>query len=244
MWTTTPITRAERHASCQFIHNKRDSYSGGFQKIHDPEVLRYSCQRHSCIIMMENRMLLLRSTFLLNLLEHIMEKGLCLDHTNIIIAQKRYTASSGYVCNIHILLPFLSRRLCIQFDAYVQLLQHKSPNRTHCFCKSMLQGKRRTSWIGNYFYLTFNEASQLRTNYYIYNEGLPWPNPNDAGPIVRHPMGLPITAGCDTAWNRTRVCNDASSTEMQCLRSLRHSGVPKRNNTVGMIEALAVCINL
>ena len=25
-------------------------------------------------------------------------------------------------------------------------------------------------------------------------------------------------AGCDTAWSRTRVCSDASSTEMQCLR--------------------------
>uniref|UniRef100_A0A4W5PBU5 Rab effector MyRIP/Melanophilin domain-containing protein n=1 Tax=Hucho hucho TaxID=62062 RepID=A0A4W5PBU5_9TELE len=36
-------------------------------------------------------------------------------------------------------------------------------------------------------------------------------------------MGLPIMAGCDTAWNRTRVCNDTSNTEMQCLRPLRHS---------------------
>ena len=26
------------------------------------------------------------------------------------------------------------------------------------------------------------------------------------------------------AWNRTRVCSDASSPEMQCLRPLRHSG--------------------
>ena len=39
-------------------------------------------------------------------------------------------------------------------------------------------------------------------------------------------MGLPIMAGCDTAWNQTRVCSDASSTEMQCLRPLRHSGAP------------------
>ena len=31
------------------------------------------------------------------------------------------------------------------------------------------------------------------------------PNPDDAGPIVRRPMGLPITASCDTAWNQTRV---------------------------------------
>jgi hypothetical protein len=27
------------------------------------------------------------------------------------------------------------------------------------------------------------------------------PNPGDAGPIVHRSMGLPITAGYDTAWN-------------------------------------------
>jgi hypothetical protein len=32
----------------------------------------------------------------------------------------------------------------------------------------------------------------------VYNDGLLRPNPDDAGPIVRRPMGLPITAGCDT----------------------------------------------
>ena len=37
-------------------------------------------------------------------------------------------------------------------------------------------------------------------------------------------MGLSITAGCYTARNQTRVCSDASSTEMQCLRPLCHSG--------------------
>jgi hypothetical protein len=31
----------------------------------------------------------------------------------------------------------------------------------------------------------------------------PSPNPDDAGPIVHRPMGLPITAGCDTARERT-----------------------------------------
>ncbi|KAM9407695.1 uncharacterized protein ACWYII_027526 isoform 1-T2 [Salvelinus alpinus] len=39
-------------------------------------------------------------------------------------------------------------------------------------------------------------------------------------------MGLPITASCDLAWNRTRVCSDASSTEMECLRPLSNSGGP------------------
>ena len=43
---------------------------------------------------------------------------------------------------------------------------------------------------------------------------------------MRRPMGLPITAGCDTAWYRTRVCSDASRTEMQCIRSLPDSGAP------------------
>ena len=31
------------------------------------------------------------------------------------------------------------------------------------------------------------------------------PNQDEAGTILRRPMGLPITAGCDTAWIRTRV---------------------------------------
>ena len=53
----------------------------------------------------------------------------------------------------------------------------------------------------------------------------PWPNTNDTGPIVPHPKGHPITAGCDTAWDRTRVCSDTSSTEMQCLKPQLHSGV-------------------
>jgi hypothetical protein len=59
----------------------------------------------------------------------------------------------------------------------------------------------------------------------IYNDGLPRPDPNNAGPIVRRPMGLSITADCETAWNQTRVYSDSFSTEMQCLRLLRHSGV-------------------
>ena len=46
----------------------------------------------------------------------------------------------------------------------------------------------------------------------------PNPNPDGVGTIVRHPMELPITASCDTAWNWTRLCSDTSSTEMQCLR--------------------------
>jgi hypothetical protein len=51
----------------------------------------------------------------------------------------------------------------------------------------------------------------------------PCPNPDDAGPIVFRLMGLPVTACCDTAWDRTRVCSDVSCTAMQCLRPLQHS---------------------
>ena len=45
--------------------------------------------------------------------------------------------------------------------------------------------------------------------------------PGDTGPIVRHPIGLPITAKCDTAWIQSMDCSDASCTEMQYLRPLR-----------------------
>uniref|UniRef100_A0AAZ3REG4 C3H1-type domain-containing protein n=1 Tax=Oncorhynchus tshawytscha TaxID=74940 RepID=A0AAZ3REG4_ONCTS len=52
----------------------------------------------------------------------------------------------------------------------------------------------------------------------------PSPNPDNAGPIMRRLMGLPVAAVCNTAWDRTQVCSEASSTAMQCLRPLRHSG--------------------
>ncbi|XP_045570056.1 uncharacterized protein isoform X2 [Salmo salar] len=57
----------------------------------------------------------------------------------------------------------------------------------------------------------------------------PRPNPDDAGPIVRRPMGLPIMAGCDTAWLLTLVidtmlrhplhpeCNSRKITELSGL---------------------------
>ena len=31
----------------------------------------------------------------------------------------------------------------------------------------------------------------------------PSPNPDDAGPIVRHPTGIPVAAGWDRAWTQT-----------------------------------------
>jgi hypothetical protein len=49
----------------------------------------------------------------------------------------------------------------------------------------------------------------------------PSPNPNDAGPIVCHPIGLPVAAGCDRAWTQTQN-SDTASTAMQCLRPLHH----------------------
>ena len=50
------------------------------------------------------------------------------------------------------------------------------------------------------------------------------PNPDDAGPIVRHHTCLPVMASCDTALDSTQGCSDASSTTMQCLRRLFHLG--------------------
>jgi hypothetical protein len=35
------------------------------------------------------------------------------------------------------------------------------------------------------------------------------PNPDDTGPFMSRPMGLPVTVGCNTAWDRTRGCSGA-----------------------------------
>ena len=54
-----------------------------------------------------------------------------------------------------------------------------------------------TYYQKSYFYLT----RQIRyKQMIIYNDGLPWPNPDNVGPIVRRPIGLPITAESDTAF--------------------------------------------
>jgi hypothetical protein len=45
----------------------------------------------------------------------------------------------------------------------------------------------------------------------------PSPNPVDAEPIVCQPKGLLVMAICDTAWDRTQVCSDASSTATECI---------------------------
>nr|XP_046210222.1 F-box only protein 9-like isoform X1 [Oncorhynchus gorbuscha] len=39
----------------------------------------------------------------------------------------------------------------------------------------------------------------------------PSSNPDNAGPIVHHFMGLPVTAGCDRAWTRTRISSGTAS---------------------------------
>ena len=46
-------------------------------------------------------------------------------------------------------------------------------------------------------------------------------------------MALPITIGCDAACIRTRDCSNASCTEMQWLRSLRHLGAMTYIHTYG-----------
>ena len=66
----------------------------------------------------------------------------------------------------------------------------------------------------------------VKTKFFFAMTAYPGPNPDR--PIVRRPMGLPITASCDTAWNQTRVC-----TEMQCLRPLHHPGALLRWKTTG-----------
>jgi hypothetical protein len=53
------------------------------------------------------------------------------------------------------------------------------------------------------FFIFFNNYSYSYSYYHYYLQNRP--NPDDAGPIVRRPMGLPITTGCHTAWIRTRV---------------------------------------
>ncbi|CDQ56939.1 unnamed protein product [Oncorhynchus mykiss] len=55
------------------------------------------------------------------------------------------------------------------------------------------------------------KLSELKYMFYkqirIYNDCLHRPNPDDARPIVRRPMGLTMKAGCDTAWIQTTVSN-------------------------------------
>jgi hypothetical protein len=58
-------------------------------------------------------------------------------------------------------------------------------------------------YLPNAIYLFCNLYLTRQVSYeqiLIYNDNLPRPNPDDTGPIVRRPIGLPITAGCDAAW--------------------------------------------
>ena len=88
----------------------------------------------------------------------------------------------------------------------------------------------KTAIIIIYYLLNlFLTLKSIKDKFLPYNDGLPRPNPfsnpNATGPIVRRPMGLPITSGCDTARDQTRVCSDASSTEMQCSSYYDYSTV-------------------
>ena len=68
--------------------------------------------------------------------------------------------------------------------------------------------------------LTLLECEGTRTT----QQATPSPNLDEAGPIVLRLMGLLVAANCDTAQYWTRICSDASSTVMQCLRPLCLSG--------------------
>ena len=52
------------------------------------------------------------------------------------------------------------------------------------------------------------------------------PNLDNAGPIVRRLMGLPVVASCNTDRYRTSICSNAVCAVMQCLRPLCYSGGP------------------
>ncbi|KAK6290777.1 hypothetical protein J4Q44_G00388230 [Coregonus suidteri] len=53
------------------------------------------------------------------------------------------------------------------------------------------------------------------------------------------PMSLPVAAGCDRAWIRTRISSGTVSTAMRRLRPLRHSGA-----VVSSKEALSLKVGL
>jgi hypothetical protein len=55
--------------------------------------------------------------------------------------------------------------------------------------------------------------------------------------VWRRPGTIPtVKFSCDTAWNRTRVCSDASSIEMQCLRPLSRSGALNSGVASGQVS--------
>jgi hypothetical protein len=45
----------------------------------------------------------------------------------------------------------------------------------------------------------------------------PSPNSDNARPIVCRPMGLPVTAGNDTAWDRTQGCSHSATLQCSAL---------------------------
>jgi hypothetical protein len=79
--------------------------------------------------------------------------------------------------------------------------------------------------VSNFFFYLYLTRQDSYEQILIYNDSLHQPNLDDTGPIVHHPMGLPITAGCDSLDLNQVVCSDTSSAEMQCLRPLHHLGV-------------------
>jgi hypothetical protein len=52
----------------------------------------------------------------------------------------------------------------------------------------------------------------------------PSPIPNDAGPIVRRPKGVPVAAGCDRAWTRTRTSSGTALDHCTTREAHRRSG--------------------
>ena len=74
----------------------------------------------------------------------------------------------------------------------------------------------------------------------LYNNGLHRPNPDDSGSIVRRPVGYPITAGCETAWNQTRV----SEVTPQALRCSALDRCATRDNPIFTYSPLCAMVRL
>jgi hypothetical protein len=81
-------------------------------------------------------------------------------------------------------------------------------------------------------YLTFISVSYEQI--IIYKDSLPRPNPDVAGPIVRRPMGLPVTARCEPGTVVTPLALDDCAT-----REPHYIG--KRVTTLQMLHYIIDC---
>uniref|UniRef100_A0A4W5NP36 Arrestin, beta 2a n=1 Tax=Hucho hucho TaxID=62062 RepID=A0A4W5NP36_9TELE len=129
-------------------------------------------------------------------------------------------SSSSTFCKVYTLTPTLDKNREKRGLALDGKLKHEDTNLASSTIVKDVTNKEVLGILVSYRVKVKLVISQ---QILIYNGGLPRPNPDDAGPMVRRPMGLPI---------RTRDCSNASCTEMQCLRPLHHSGAQLLNYLV------------